>query len=77
MSQQWKRRKLLAMRAKAAEKKILELTEEYKATIRENSYLGKKGYTILKSFISEEFNLTWTDLIRPAEQVRSGVDRKV
>tara|TARA_B100001287_G_scaffold276825_1_gene289805 strand:+ start:17095 stop:18747 length:1653 start_codon:yes stop_codon:yes gene_type:complete len=54
MSQQWKRRKLLAMRAKAAEKKILELTEEYKATIRENSYLGKKGYTILKSFISEE-----------------------
>jgi superfamily II DNA or RNA helicase len=54
MSQQWKRRKMLAMRAKAAEKKILELTEEYKATIRENSYLGKKGYTILKSFISEE-----------------------
>ena len=51
MSQQWKRRKLLAMRAKAAEKKILELTEEYKATILENSYLGKKGYTILKSFI--------------------------
>ena len=54
MSQQWKRRKMLAMRAKAAEKKILELTEEYKSTIRENSYLGKKGYTILKSFISEE-----------------------
>ena len=54
MSQQWKRRKMIAMRAKAAEKKVLELSEEYKETIRNNSYLGKKGYTILRSFISED-----------------------
>lgn len=54
MSQQWKRRKMIAMRAKTAEKKILELSEEYKETIRNNSYLGKKGYTILRSSISEE-----------------------
>lgn len=54
MSQQWKRRKMIAMRAKAAEKKVLELSEEYKETIRNNSYLGKKGYTILRSSISEE-----------------------
>lgn len=54
MSQQWKRRKMIAMRTKAAEKKVLELSEEYKETIRNNSYLGKKGYTILRSFISED-----------------------
>jgi superfamily II DNA or RNA helicase len=54
MSQQWKRRKMIAMRAKAAEKKVLELSEEYKETIRNNSYLGKKGYTILRSSISED-----------------------
>lgn len=54
MSQQWKRRKMIAMRAKAAQKKILELSEDYKESIRNNSYLGKKGYTILKSSLSEE-----------------------
>ena len=54
MSQQWKRRKMIAMRAKAAQKKVVELSEDYKESIRNNSYLGKKGYTILKSSLSEE-----------------------
>jgi superfamily II DNA or RNA helicase len=45
---------MIAMRAKAAQKKILELSEDYKESIRNNSYLGKKGYTILKSSLSEE-----------------------
>ena len=54
MSQQWKRRKMLNMKSKKAEKKELELTEDYKETIRNNSYLGKKGFTILRSALTED-----------------------
>ncbi len=54
MSQQWKRRKMLYMKSKKAEKKDLELTDDYKETIRNNSYLGKKGYTILRSVLNED-----------------------
>ena len=55
MSQQWNRRKKMNMRAKASvEKKRFELTDDYKETIRNQSYLGKKGYTILRSSLSDE-----------------------
>ena len=54
MSQQWKRRKMLNMKSKKAEKKELELTDDYKEMIRNNSYLGKKGYTILRSALNED-----------------------
>ena len=57
MSQQWKRRKMMAMKAKStktSQKKVIEISEEYKENIRNNSYLGKKGYTILRSVISED-----------------------
>ena len=55
MSQQWNRRKKMNMRAKASvEKKLFELTDDYKETIRNQSYLGKKGYTILRSSLSDE-----------------------
>ena len=45
MSLQWKRRKMLAMRAKKTEEKK-ELSLDYKSKICESAYLGKKGYTI-------------------------------
>ena len=50
MSLQWKRRKMLAMRAKKTEEKK-ELSLDYKSKICESAYLGKKGYTIPKSVL--------------------------
>ena len=58
MSSQWKRRKMMHMRAKKKEEEekaiAASLSEEYKETIRKEAYLGKKGYTIPKAAISEE-----------------------
>lgn len=57
MSLQWKRRKMMHMRAKKKEEEkaiAASLSEEYKETIRKEAYLGKKGYTIPKTAISEE-----------------------
>ena len=57
MSLQWKRRKMMHMRAKKKEEEkamAASLSEEYKETIRQAAYLGKKGYTIPKAAISEE-----------------------
>lgn len=56
MSLQWKRRKMMHMRAKKKEEDkaiAASLSEEYKETIRQEGYLGKKGYTIPKAVISE------------------------
>ena len=57
MSLQWKRRKMMHMRAKKKQEEkaiAASLSEEYKETIRQVAYLGKKGYTIPKAVISEE-----------------------
>ena len=53
MSSQW-RRKMLYKKSKAQSKSKVELSESYKEEIRNQSYLGKKGYTIPKSCISQE-----------------------
>lgn len=57
MSLQWKRRKMMHMRAKKKEEEkaiAASLSEEYKEAIRQAAYLGKKGYTIPKAAISED-----------------------
>ena len=53
MSSQW-RKKMLYKRAKTVAKQKLELNDQYKEEVRNNAYLGKKGYTIPKSCISKE-----------------------
>ena len=53
MSSQW-RRKMLYKRSKVQTTPKIELSEIYKEEIRNQAYLGKKGYTIPKSCISKE-----------------------
>ena len=53
MSSQW-RRKMMFKRSKLNEKKKIQLTEDYKQDICQHAYLGKKGYTIPKTILSEE-----------------------
>ena len=53
MSSQW-RRKMMFKRSKLNEKKKIQLTDDYKNQVCEHAYLGKKGYTIPKSILSEE-----------------------
>ncbi len=53
MSSLW-RRKMMFKRSKLNEKKKIQLTDDYKNQVCEHAYLGKKGYTIPKSILSEE-----------------------
>ena len=62
MSLQWKRRKMLAMRAKKTEEKK-ELSLDYKSKICEAAYFGKKGYTIPKSVLdANDLNSLYNEL---------------
>ena len=50
--------------------KSLILDKEYIEIVRQNSYLGKKGYTILKSILSvEDLDFLKTDLYLKPEVV--------
>ena len=45
---------MMFKRSKLNEKKKIQLTDDYKNQVCEHAYLGKKGYTIPKSILSEE-----------------------